>query len=116
MKKEWWKEIKFSCRTCAYATARKDSTWICEKFDKREIPIEFQRKGCETGVIHPDIVNWRYTANDDYTVWHTPYGDIANGKPDAKVYSASEILANPQACATGEADKIRLAFDGRVVG
>ena len=106
----------FSCRTCAHSTPKENSTWRCEKHEADDIPLTFQRKGCETGVIHPDIVNWRYTANDDYTVWHTPFGDIANGKPDANVYSASEILANPQACATGEADKFRLAFDGRVVG
>ena len=106
----------FSCRTCAHSTPKENSTWRCEKHEADDIPLTFQRKGCETGVIHPDIVNWRYTANDDYTVWHTPFGDIANGTPDTKVYSASEILANPQACATGEADTIRLAFDGRVVG
>jgi hypothetical protein len=106
---------QFSCRTCAHSTPKENSTWRCEKHEADDIPLTFQRKGCESGTIHPDIVPWRYTANDDYTVWHTQFGDIANGKPDANVYSASEILANPQACATGETDKFRLAFDGRII-
>jgi hypothetical protein len=107
---------EFGCRSCAHATPKEDSTWRCEKHKADDIPLTFQRKGCESGTIHPDIVPWRYTANDDYTVWHTPFGDIANGKPDANVYSASEILANPQACATGETDKFRALFNARVVG
>ena len=106
----------FGCRSCAHATPKEDSTWRCEKHKADKIPIEFQRKGCEQGVIHPDTVPWRYTDQEDYIVWHTPFGDIANGKPDANVYSASEILANPQACATGETDKFRELFDARVVG
>ena len=106
----------FSCRTCAHSTPQENSTWRCEKHQADDIPLTFQRKGCEQGTIHPDIVPWRYTDQEDYIVWHTPFGDIANGQPDANVYSASEILANPQACATGEAEKFRLLFDGRVVG
>jgi len=107
---------EFGCRSCAHATPKENSTWRCEKHKADDIPLTFQRKGCESGTIHPDIVPWRYTDQEDYIVWHTPFGDIANGKPDANVYSASEILANPQACATGETDKFRALFDARVVG
>lgn len=105
----------FSCRTCAHSTAKDDSTWRCEKHQADGIPIEFQRKGCDQGTIHPDIVPWKYTAERDYVIWHTPDGDIAQGNPDANIYSASEVLANPKACATG-AGEIRARFDGRVVG
>ena len=106
----------FSCRTCAHSTPQENSTWRCERHEADDIPLTFQRKGCEQGTIHPDIVPWRYTDQEDYIVWHTQFGDIANGQPDANVYSASEILANPKACATGEAEKFRSLFDGRVVG
>lgn len=106
----------FSCRTCAHATPKEDSTWRCEKHQADGIPVEFQRKGCDSGLIHPDIVPWKYTAEGDEVVWHTPFGDITNGEPDANIYAASEILANPQACAKGLGAEIRDKFDGKVVG
>ena len=106
----------FNCRTCAHSTASEEpESFVCEKFGGHEIPIEFQRKGCDSGTIHLDIVPWKYTAERDYIIWHTPDGDIAQGEPDANIYSASEVLANPKACATG-AGEIRERFDGRVVG
>jgi len=116
MKKEWWKEIKFSCRVCAHATPTQESTWICEKFDGNEIPLEFQRKGCDSGTIHPDIVPWKYKTERDYVVWLTPWGEVAQGEPDANIYAASEVLANPEACAKGAGGNIRQMFDGRVIG
>lgn len=108
----------FSCRTCAHSTAKEDSTWRCEKHEADGIPVEFQVKGCESGVIHPDIVpHWTYTPDDRFgVVWHTEHGDIANGDPDANIYSSAEILANPQACAKGLAEDFRKTFDARVVG
>jgi hypothetical protein len=107
---------QFSCRTCAHATAKEDSTWRCEKHQADGIPVEFQRKGCDQGTIHPDIVPWKYSTERDYVIWHTPFGDIAQGNPDANIYAASEVLANPQACAAGDATGIREAFDAKVIG
>lgn len=107
---------QFSCRTCAHATPKEDSTWRCEKHEADGIPVEFQRKGCDSGLIHPDIVPWKYTAEGDEVVWHTPFGDITNGVPDANIYAASEVLANPEACAKGLGAEIRAKFDGKVVG
>lgn len=104
---------KFSCRTCAHATAKEDSTWRCEKHDADGIPVEFQRQGCDQGVVHPDIVPWDYTMIDYKVLWDTPWGEILNGE-DA--YSGSEVLANPKACATGIADEFRAVFGARVVG
>jgi hypothetical protein len=107
---------QFSCRSCAHATPKEDSTWTCEKHQADGIPLEFQRKGCDSGTIHPDLVPWKYTIERDYLIWHTPWGDIAQGNPDANIYAASEVLANPQACAAGDAEELRRVFDGRVVG
>jgi hypothetical protein len=106
---------QFGCRSCAHATATEQSTWRCEKHNADGIPIVFQRKGCDQGIIHPDIVPWKYTPKDDYVVWHTPYGDIAQGEPDAHIYAASEVLANPEACAKNLGDEFRREFDGRIV-
>lgn len=106
---------KFSCRTCAHATAKEDDTWRCEKHDADGIPLDFQRTGCEQGTINPDVVPWKYKTERDYVIWLTPHGEIAQGNPDANIYSAAEVLANPEACAKGAGD-IREKFDGRVVG
>jgi hypothetical protein len=106
----------FSCRTCAHSTAKDDDTWRCEKFGGSEIPLEFQRKGCDSGTIHPDIVPWKYKAENDYVVWLTPWGEVAQGEPDANIYAASEVLANPEACAKGAGGNIRQMFDARVIG
>ena len=108
----------FTCRTCAHSTAKEDSTWRCEKHEADDIPITFQRQGCEDGVIHPDIVpRWKYRIDERFgLVWITEHGEIANGFPDAHIYSSAEILANPEACAKHLGDEIRKAFDARVVG
>jgi len=106
---------QFSCRTCAHATAKEDSTWRCEKHKADDIPIDFQRQGCEQGTIHPDVVPWKYTPKDDYVIWHTPIGDVAQGEPDAHIYSAAEVLASPEACAKNLGDEFRREFDGRIV-
>jgi len=106
----------FSCRTCAHSTPEQDDTWRCEKHEANDIPIEFQRKGCDSGTIHPDIVPWKYRTENDYVVWDTPWGEIAQGNPDANIYAASEVLANPEACAKGVAAGFREKFDAKVVG
>ena len=105
-----------NCRTCAHSTAKEDSTWRCEKHQADGIPVEFQRKGCASHQIHPELVPWKYTMQDDIIVWHTPWGDIANGEGDAHIYESSEILANPEACAKNLGDEFRREFDGRIMG
>ena len=107
---------KFSCRTCAHSTPKEDDSWRCEKHNADGIPVEFQRNGCDSGTIHPDIVPWKYRTERDYVVWDTPWGEIAQGEPDANIYSASEVLANPEACAKGLGAEIRVRFDGQIVG
>jgi len=43
-------------------------------------------------------------------------GEIAQGKAHANVYAASEVLANPEACAKGVVAEFREKFNARVVG
>lgn len=68
--KTWW-ECKFcnfngfchqdeeitnkNCRTCAYSTAKEDSTWFCEKHEST-IPEENQVEGCEKYEKHYHLV------------------------------------------------------------
>ena len=108
-----------NCRTCAHATALQDSTWHCARWDA-VIPLDTQRTGCESHVLHPDLVPWqRKDGPDEWTAIYEINGvDLANGEGDANVYTSKELLANPAACAGGDpfVAELRNEFDGRVVG
>jgi hypothetical protein len=108
-----------NCRTCAHSTAKPDSTWHCARHDADDIPLEWQVSGCESHVLHPDMVHWK--RKDGPNQWTAIYvidgKDVANGDPDAHIYSSKELLANPSMCALGDEDIERLRVDGaRVVG
>ena len=108
-----------NCRTCAHATALQDSTWHCARWDA-VIPLDTQKEGCESHVLHPDLVPWkRKDGPDEFTAIYEINGvDLANGEGDANVYTSKELLANPAACAGGDpfVAELRQEFDGRVVG
>jgi hypothetical protein len=109
-----------NCRTCAHSTAKEDSTWTCERHEADGIPVEFQRDACDSHVLHPDLVPWqRKNGLDEWTAVYVINGqEVANGEGDARVYTSREILANPQACASGDeyTALLRQEFDGRIVG
>lgn len=47
-----------NCRTCAHSTAKPDGTWHCARWDA-EIPTDAQLRGCDSHVLHPDLVPWK---------------------------------------------------------
>ena len=108
-----------NCRTCAHSTAKADSTWRCERHDADGIPVEFQREGCESHVLHPDLVP--YERIESESQWEAIYvidgAQVRNGDGDAKVYTSKEIIANPAMCAKGDefVEQIRQEFGGRIV-
>lgn len=109
-----------NCRTCAHSTAKEDSTWRCERHDADDIPVEFQREGCESHVLHPDMVPWqRKDGPDEWTAIYVIDGNVvANGEGDMNVYTSKEILANPKACGAKDefVAELRNDFDGRISG
>lgn len=109
-----------NCRTCAHSTAKENSTWRCERHDGDDIPAEFQRTGCESHVLHPDLVPWqRKDGLDEWTAVYVIEGrDVANGEGDAHVYTSREILANPKMCSAGDEyiENMRQEFDARIIG
>ena len=109
-----------NCRTCAHSTAQQDSTWRCERHEADGIPVEFQREGCDSHVLHPDLVPWpRKDGLDEWTAVYVIEGrDVANGEGDAHVYTSREILANPKMCSLGDeyVEELRATFDARIVG
>lgn len=108
-----------NCRTCAHATPKSDSTWHCARWDD-SIPLDAQRIGCESHVMHPDLVPWqRKPGSDEWKAIYVINGkDVANGQPGDGVFSSREILANPSECASpGQMlSQLREEFNGRIVG
>jgi hypothetical protein len=98
--------------------ALRESHWRCERHDADGIPVEFQREGCESHVLHPDLVPWKLKDGiGDWTaVYEIDGKDVANGEGDARVYTSLEILANPSMCASGDpfVEAVRETFDGRI--
>jgi hypothetical protein len=107
-----------NCRTCAHSSALSDSTWHCARWDDL-IPVEAQHAGCESHVLHPDLVPWeRKDGLDQWTAVYVIEGrNVANGEGDAHVYTSREILVNPKMCSLGDeyVEKLRATFDARIV-
>jgi hypothetical protein len=91
------KTKEVNCRTCAHSTAEPDSTWTCARFDRSVIPIETQYTGCDSHVLHPDLVPWqRLDGPDAWTAIYVIDGvEVANGEGDANVYASRELLNAP---------------------
>lgn len=115
-----------NCRTCAHSTAEENSTWSCARYPDRPIPIDFQRKGCEHHVLHPDLVPWQLmdSDNDECACYEIDGVRVHNGKQDGtKVFSSIELISNSIECVrlvdAGEDDFMKAArdaFDGEIVG
>jgi hypothetical protein len=109
-----------NCRTCAHSTAKPDSTWRCELHNADGIPKEFQRTGCSSHVLHPDLVPWKI--NPEHTTESIACFEIDgvlvhNGEPDANVYSSRELLDKLEQCKRGESAFVSLtslAFNAEV--
>jgi len=88
------KTKEVNCRTCAHSTAEPDSTWTCARFNNSVIPIETQYTGCDSHVLHPDLVPWqRLDGPDAWTAVYVIDGvEVANGEGDANVFGSRELL------------------------
>ena len=108
-----------NCRTCAQSTPEDDGTWSCARWESKNIPGDFQKTGCDSHVLHPDLVPW--PVKDSNTPHEAVYEingkDIRNGEGDAYVYSSKELIAGGKACADDGVQQVREAFPGaEVVG
>lgn len=109
-----------NCRTCAHSTPLDDGQWRCERHDADGIPSEYQRTGCESHALHPDLVPWEMDKPvDEWTpVFIIGNKRVANGEADAHIFSSREIIANPNACDPEDEGLrgLREGMEGRVVG
>lgn len=118
MSNEWNHYIHINCRTCAHSTAKQDSTWRCERHEVDGIPVEFQREGCDSHVLHPDLVPWQRDESDNphEAVYIIDGKRIRNGEKAPGVYASTELLSNAAACGQPDAEALRVAFNGEIVG
>lgn len=81
-----------NCRTCIHSTAKVDSSWTCERHQAENIPLEFQKSGCDDHVLHPDLVPWKMTRRDDgeSVDWMVDGALIQNGTGGMK---SADVLA-----------------------
>ena len=108
-----------NCRTCAHSTPKEDGTWDCERFNAEEIPEDFQRKGCDSHVLHPDVVPWTRLESSDpnEAVWEINGQFIRNGEGDANTYASTELVSNLDACLKPDQFITDLRFDGgKIIG
>ena len=108
-----------NCRTCAHATPESDGTWSCARWETGNIPDDFQRTGCDSHVLHPDLVPWPMKPSNDphEAVYEINGTDVRNGEGDAYTFSSKELIAGGEACANELVGKVKETFpDAKVTG
>ena len=104
-----------NCRTCSHVTPTENGTWHCSVWGD-VIPEDYQHSGCDSHVIHPDLVPWTFDGSEDglHVTWDIDGVKILNG-PDG--YKSREIVANPKACGSSQVEDVKVIFPGaEVVG
>jgi hypothetical protein len=108
-----------NCRTCAHSTATPENTFTCARHDNELIPVDWQRNGCDSHVLHPHLVPWDIKQGPDAmtAVYVIDGKDVANGEPNETTFTSKEILANPSMCANPDKFvKEMREIGGRVIG
>ena len=105
-----------NCRTCLHSTAERDGRWTCAHWGSDIPDVTAQLAGCDEHLLHPDLVppDWKYEPQTEKgVIWITPHGRIA--QPEFK---SREVVANPQACASGDAliAEMKAKYGAEVVG
>ncbi len=82
-----------NCRTCAFSTPNEKTEWICERHDQA-IPVDYQREGCPSHVLHPDLVPWKMgeSFNQAEAVYIIDGEPTRNGEGDAFTLSSVYLI------------------------
>lgn len=105
---------RVNCRNCCHSTPEADGEWTCARWGGHDIPLDAQRTGCPSHVIHPDLVPW--TLIDSKDDWSAVYkiGECHAVNGEAGVPTA-QLLVNPQAYADRELRELMDAFDATII-
>lgn len=105
-----------NCRTCAHSTPHNDGTWHCARWDQT-IPTDAQHAGCESHVLHPDLVPWKMLRGSGNwsAVYEIDGHEVINGEGG---YHSSELVANLELVLADDpnVNALREVFGGRISG
>jgi hypothetical protein len=107
-----------NCRTCAHVTPEEDGTWSCARWESGNIPGDFQKTGCESHVLHPDLVPWpiKDSTNPHEAVYVIEGTEVRNGEGDAFVFSSKELVIAGELAADENVQLVKETFpEARVV-
>lgn len=84
-----------NCRTCAHSTPEEDGTWSCRHHQAGDIPLEFQRTGCDAHRYLPALLERIGkpvdVVGDQAVVYATPDGGTFTNGGDG--WASAEIRA-----------------------
>ena len=111
-----------SCRSCSHVTFAREGLVTCGHWES-EIPKENQFAGCDSHIVHPDLVPYPMIEKDKKVFWKIEKAGIVtlvqNGVADVDIFSSSEILADAYACASVMGDEFakqaRIEFNARII-
>ena len=105
-----------NCRTCAHATPENDGTCSCARCANEKIPGDFQKTGCESHLLHPDLVPWEIkdSTNPHEAIYVIDGKDIRNGEGDAFVFASKELIAGGDMCADENVQLLRETFGATI--
>jgi hypothetical protein len=105
-----------TCRTCAHATPELDGDgrWSCARF-QCDINTDTQRAGdqCPAHVFIPALLPWKAVDASEDQGWIRYDNGLYNGPGG---FASREIRANPALCGDGVVQKVKVVFEGEVVG
>ena len=109
---------KANCRTCSHSTPKEDGSWHCARWGD-SIPTEAQHAGCDSHVMHPDLVPWTLAGGSGdwsaiYEIYDGQTGrEVINGEDG---YHSSELLANLPLALSGDENvaALREQFGARI--
>jgi CRISPR/Cas system-associated exonuclease Cas4 (RecB family) len=107
-----------NCRTCSHSTPKDNGTWHCARWGD-SIPREAQHVGCDSHVLHPDLVPWTLAGGSGdwsaiYEIYDGQTGkEVINGEDG---YYSSELLANLPLALSGDENvaALREKFGARI--
>lgn len=113
------------CRTCLHATPEPNGTWSCARHQAGDIPIQWQKRGCDAHRYIPALLsNWAEVVDaSDADNWvryrlKSTGAEFTNGQPPVGL-SSEEIHAcdDKRALAVVEQEfqDLRAAFGGKIV-
>jgi len=114
-----------NCRTCAHATPEKAGYWSCARNGNNEIPVQYQKQGCDGHRFIPSLLHWAEVVDahheDNWVTYRMANGgQFTNGKQpegfsSAEIHACQDKNALPMVSQDAELQQLRADFGAKVV-